>query len=241
MNYGGGGDFQTSGECWFLSEYVPASLSQNGPAIILDVGANEGDYALKAASAMAGARVLAFEPCAATFANLVDRVAGNAVETHQLAFSDHVGEATIYNYNFDGESASVLASLERRLPTQHGTIDVASTEQISVSTIDNFCRTNRILEIDLLKLDIEGHELKALAGAHEMLSKGRIRLIQFEFGPANLYSRTTFFDFWQMLSPRFDVFRLLPHGLQPIRLYEEQLEIYITTNYIARIKPQVAT
>jgi hypothetical protein len=65
------------------------------------------------------------------------------------------------------------------------------------------------------------------------MDEERIDVIQFEFGPANLYSRTNFFDFWETLSPRYDIFRLLPAGMEPIKFYEEQLEVYLTTNYVA--------
>ena len=45
---------------------------------------------------------------------------------------------------------------------------------------------------------------------------GAISMIQFEFGPANIYSRTYFYN--------------------PITYYGEHLEVFLTTNYFAARK-----
>jgi hypothetical protein len=59
---------------------------------------------------------------------------------------------------------------------------------------------------------VHGHELQALEGAAELLRAGRIRAIQFEFGGANVDSRTFFRDFWNLLYGRFgySLYQILP-------------------------------
>lgn len=235
MNYGGGGDVKISGEKWFLEIFFPQYIKEkNLTPVVFDVGANIGDYSRLVKDSVPNAKVYAFEPCAETFDQLKANLKNDSdINGIKLGFSDKSGTEIIYNYSFEGESANLLASLEKRLPTQHGKIEVASEEEIMLSTIDEFCKKNNINYITLLKFDIEGHELSALKGAKSIIEEERVDLIQFEFGPANLYSKTTFFDFWEMLSPKYNIFRLLPNGMQLMPLYEEQLEIYLTTNYIA--------
>jgi len=58
-------------------------------------------------------------------------------------------------------------------------------------------------------------------------------MIQFEFGPANIYSRTYFYDFWTLLAAEFDIYRVIPKGIVPIGYYGEHREIFLTTNYLA--------
>jgi hypothetical protein len=84
-------------------------------------------------------------------------------------------------------------------------------------------------------MDIEGHELFALKGASEAL-RTKIHLIQFEFGGANIDSRTYFIDFWRLLSPNFEIFRLTANGLISIKSYSEIYEIFLNTTYYAKRK-----
>jgi hypothetical protein len=104
-------------------------------------------------------------------------------------------------------------------------------------TLDEYCREKNISRIDFLKLDVEGHELKALAGAKEMLSAGKIDRIQFEFGGCDIDSRSFFQDFFYLLQNRYDIFRILKNGLRPIKKYEETEEIFLTTNFLAVKRP----
>jgi len=126
-----------------------------------------------------------------------------------------------------------LSSIDQRLPTQVLDVQTQHCEQVQVRTIDRFCETEKIQRIDFLKIDVEGHELSVLRGAERMLTSGAISMIQFEFGPANIYSRTYFYDFWSLLSGAYDIYRIVPKGLAPINYYGEHNEIFLTTNYLA--------
>ena len=77
--------------------------------------------------------------------------------------------------------------------------------RISAGALATFCATEGIEHIHFLKLDVEGHEVAVLRGAQGMLNRGAISMIQFEFGPANIYSRSYFYDFWSLLSDSYDL------------------------------------
>ena len=61
------------------------------------------------------------------------------------------------------------------------------TEVIEVSTGDQFCATNNIDEIDLLKIDTEGYEMPVLQGFSNMLKHSKINAVYCEvgFNPVN--------------------------------------------------------
>ena len=50
--------------------------------------------------------------------------------------------------------------------------------QVQKTTLDDFCKTHNIPNIDILKIDTEGHEREVLIGAKRSLSKTRYLLIE---------------------------------------------------------------
>jgi hypothetical protein len=50
-------------------------------------------------------------------------------------------------------------------------IVIAADKQRYDSIIDDFCKENKIQNIDLLKIDVEGYELNALLGTVETIKK----------------------------------------------------------------------
>lgn len=105
---------------------------------------------------------------------------------------------------------------------------------MDVITLDEFCSERGIDKIDLLKIDTEGNELSCLLGAKELLERGAIGAIHFEFNEMNAVSHATFKDFWDLLDG-YDFARLLPGGrLLPITKYSPlQCEIYAYQNIVA--------
>jgi hypothetical protein len=115
-------------------------------------------------------------------------------------------------------------------------VDLNHREEIQINTIDNFCEENNLTQIDFLKLDIEGNEYRALEGALKMLKGNKIKYIQFEFGGTDIDAKVFFRDFYTLLSPQYQIFRILKNGLYPISEYQEIDEVFVTTNYFAQLK-----
>jgi FkbM family methyltransferase len=91
---------------------------------------------------------------------------GVDVEMHMVAVSDTDGTASLYDAEQD---VFCGASLER---TSAGTSDRRAREVPTVR-LDTHCRGHGIESIDLLKLDIEGHEAAALSGMGAVLEHSR--------------------------------------------------------------------
>jgi hypothetical protein len=79
---------------------------------------------------------------------------------------------------YDRPGSGLSSLYQRRL--DHFGIALDKQETVIVDTIDGYCSRNDIDHIDLLKLDVEGHELAALLGASAMLSGGRIDFVSFD-------------------------------------------------------------
>ncbi len=229
MNYGRGGDFRTSGELHLL-HHIKANLKGAPKPVLFDVGANIGDYSIALADFFGpDSTVHAFEPSKDTFQKLKATIGTRSnVVANNCGLSDSEGTLKLYK-NTDRHT---LASVYQR-DLEHYDLKLDQVEEIQLSTVDAFCARNTIERLHFLKIDIEGHELSALKGAERMIREGRIDFIQFEFGGANVDSRTYFRDFFTLLKGNFRLYRIVRNGLQPIEHYTESYEQFNTINYLA--------
>ena len=131
-------------------------------------------------------------------------------------------------------AGSGLASLTRR-KLDHFGIDFSKNEEVLIDTVDHYCTENSIGHIHLLKIDIEGHELDALAGAKVMFANRAIDIVTFEFGGCNIDTRTFFQDFWYFFhDANYKLLRVTPSGyLHPLESYKEIHEQFRTINFVA--------
>lgn len=229
MNYGNGGDYKESGELHLLS-YVNEKLKNESSITVFDVGANVGHYA-EAASNSFGSRatIHSFEPSYTTFQSLIKNTTHlKNIVPNNFGLSGAEGTLLLYT-NIAG---SGLASVYHR-NLGHMGISMDQSEEIKLSTIDQYSNANNIDRIHFLKLDIEGHELNALKGATKLLSQKRIDFIQFEFGGTNIDSRTFFKDFYLLLHEDFRIYRVVKDGLVEVPNYTIRQEIFVSINYLA--------
>ena len=56
----------------------------------------------------------------------------------------------------------------------------SNAERVEAISLDQFCRDCLIDQVDLLKLDVQGHEHSALKGAELLIRAGRVRTIFME-------------------------------------------------------------
>ncbi|MCZ4407255.1 FkbM family methyltransferase [Cryomorphaceae bacterium 1068] len=231
MNFGSG-DYRTSGELELL-KVLRSRLSSQNDNVIFDVGSNVGSYALEIHNSFEGFehKIHCFEPAGRTFLALEKNLGqGSEYVLNNFGFSDKATISKLYSY----AGNSVLASLYERDLKAHN-YEVESTEDISLDTIDAYSFRHEISFIFFLKIDVEGNEYQVLNGASRMLSEKRIKVIQFEFGEANVDSRIYMRDFFELLS-NYEVFRVVLNGLVPLKSYNESLEIFKTANYVAFLK-----
>lgn len=133
---------------------------ESDPFVFLDVGANVGLYSLfvSAYAKQAGreAQIIAIEPGLSTCARLEANVVASGADVRiiRAAISDAPGTGHLGGGSDNRGEARLVA----------GGHDV---EAVVIDTLPRICRTQGLLHIDAMKLDIEGHDLKALTGFFE--------------------------------------------------------------------------
>jgi FkbM family methyltransferase len=145
--------------------------------MFFDVGAHTGSTSLKALEEFPEARIFAFEPHPTTFSHLTDATKNySAVDPVQFALGAETGKKVMHTY----EMATINSLIPNaRYPVRFG--KVSSPTTINCTTVDLFCAERKIRKIDVLKIDTEGFDLEVLKGAHEMLNRGAISFVYFEF------------------------------------------------------------
>ncbi len=228
MNFGGCGT-DDSGERQAIQN-MKNRLASQGKLTVFDVGANIGNYTLLFHEVLGDrAEIHAFEPSKKTYQSLSRNVGGIAgVLLYNHGFGNENAMLTLYSDHDDSGIASVY---NRNL--QHLNLQLSNTEEIEIKTVDSFCASNDIKHLHYLKIDVEGHELKVLEGAAQMLAADAIDYIQFEFGGTQIDSRTFFRDFFYLLKEKYVIHRIVKDGIVAINEYSEALEVFSLVNYLA--------
>lgn len=132
------------------------------PFVFLDVGANVGLYSLYVhklvKSAGKSARILAIEPGISTSRRLENNIAINNADIQiiRAAVSDVPGSGHLSGWDKNRGEARLMDQ----------TSDEGS-EPVVIDTLPRICRTQNLTHIDAMKVDIEGHDYKAMTAFFE--------------------------------------------------------------------------
>lgn len=179
-----------------------AMLTLRHKDVVIDVGANVGDFTECVLAYQPGAVVHAFEPLPEPFKVLAGKFPSDpAIHCRNLALGSErsVKSLNVSAYN----QASSFLSNGALLKTGVYGIDfsVTGTIDVPVDTLSNYVIEHRIERIKLLKLDVQGYELEVLKGAEPIL-----RLIDYVYTEAQfeeLYQRGPLFtDIFEFLCAR---------------------------------------
>lgn len=180
--------------------------------VFVDGGANMGLFSLIAAAAVGpSGRVLACEPAPETMALLRANVAENRFRTlqlHEVALSDHPHRARFTVFDV---ASSGLASFAPARPGGHVVEVAATTLDALTAALD--------APVAVVKLDIEGAEVKALRGAAALVARDApVFLIELE--PEHLARQgSSIADVRAALEPHgYAAYAITPDGgLRPLR------------------------
>jgi FkbM family methyltransferase len=175
-------------------------LTDLGINTVLDVGANVGDFAKLAREVFPAAAIYSFEPLPECFAQLRSSLPG---DTNFFPIETGIGrEDGVLDFyrSFHSPSSSFLKMEEFHKEAFPYTSEGQAPEalKINVRTLDGLLHDKDLEPNILLKIDVQGFELEALAGAPETLAKSKVVVIEMSF--ANLYEgQPLFHDVYQAM------------------------------------------
>jgi|SRR5581483_10601052 len=229
---GSGESVASSGEMAVISKLAATVHADGRSLCIFDVGANTGQFLRSACAALRAVRfqLHSFEPGFEAYRQL-SQTAGKYPNVILNNFGlGHEPSERALHYDAPG---SALASLSKRRLT-HFKTEMSLSEKVKIETLDDYCGAHEIGHIDLLKIDVEGHELEVLNGANRMFCSSSIGLVVFEFGGCNIDTRTFVQDFFYFFSGHnMRMARITPSGyFHELLSYREILEQFRTTNFL---------
>jgi FkbM family methyltransferase len=161
--------------------------------LVLDVGANHGQFARSLRNAGYEGRLVSFEPLSKAHAELMRVSRGDArwEVAPRAAVGDHEGETRI-NIAGNSLSSSVLDMLDSHRDAEPESAYVGS-EPVRLARLDTLALGYLHPEtVPFLKIDVQGYEDQVLSGATEVLARAQGLQLELSFVP--LYSGQRLFD-----------------------------------------------
>ena len=225
-------NIDSNGELRFVTEYIN-TLASGNKYIFFDIGANRGDYTdllirLSDKNHL-DYTVHMFEPVDYSFQSIKKNISlTNHIVLNKLGVSDKTESVDIF-YN---KAGSPLASLYERDVKEYNIV-LDQKEKINLVRLYDYINQHQIQHIHLLKIDVEGHEIAAFTGLSNYLDSDFIDVIQFEYGGANIDSKTYLKDFFRLLELKgFTLYKIQKSCLNKVS-YSTTLENFKHSNYIA--------
>ena len=160
--------------------YVLNNLKPNDTFI--DVGACIGDYSLFASSIITSGHIYAFEPFGKSVKMFEENIRLNNIKN-----------ITIYRGVASDKNGYEYLSIEEESEVNNIAHEKSAGNRVRIPsiTLDRYITVNDINRVAILKIDVEGSEMKVLKGAEESIQKGKIKRILIELNKNNQFFGTS--------------------------------------------------
>ena len=158
---------------------------------VLDIGANQGQFAQRARRLFPDAMIYSFEPIPRIFRELVKlRSRDSRFETINCALGERSGEIDFEENEFSG-SSSVLPLTEKALQAFPFTSKTKKI-RVAVQRLDDWAETRKLDAPMLVKLDVQGFEDRVIAGGIRTIKDSAVVISEVTFSP--MYEGQVLFD-----------------------------------------------
>ena len=195
---------------------------------IFDVGAHKGEFLQSIKKIKSFEKIYSFEPQRKIYEKLNLLRDENKIYCFNLALSNN---SAIKNLKINKKTSTSTFSEINDLSLWYkiksfivsGSINTSfvAEERVNVITLDEFSNTHKILNVDLLKIDTEGHEKEVLEGALSLIKEKKIKYILLEFHLSNMYKNYDIKDLENFLAN--SNFKLLKKYKFPFFSFEDRI------------------
>lgn len=157
---------------------ISESMPGFSPNVFFDIGANIGQSTIEFLEKYPEATIYAFEPVLSTYYKLEKNLSS-------------IKNCRLFNIGMSENHGVIKMLSDLHRPTRSKVIDgsepinpgkMQEIVDVEIDCIDRFCEANNIRQVDFLKIDAEGHDMKILLGGVKFLSQGRNKILMIEAG-----------------------------------------------------------
>ncbi|CAE8617826.1 unnamed protein product [Polarella glacialis] len=224
-------DCPVLGEIWDKLPCPPSSpqCTKN----FMDIGANIGACSLQMMARNDVAHTFAFEPNYANLFYLTRSILGNnmsqRVSLFPQALGDAPGQHRIYERPGNMGSTALDAS-------NYG--NGTASGEVAMVTLDSLMVAAGMPYVHLAKMDVEGYEMKVLAGASNVLSSGMVHAWKVELSPAflELHNSSALHLLNAFITNRYDLYHVA--GWEDRKANLELMSREVLRNYACEAHPR---
>ena len=181
----------------FYAKEMPQKVQR-----VMDVGANLGQTIDEYLKVNPSCEIIAFEPNPTLFTNLQKRYQGKSnVVLEPLGISNEIGTKTFYENIFHSTSSFEPLDQESEYLQKKAKVLGVTPDQIikasypvEITTLAHYINHRVMGDIDVLKIDTEGHELACLHGLFSEPLHHPIEFIQLEVHNDDMYLNSHSFE-----------------------------------------------
>lgn len=213
-------DHETNGEFEVLKRLSVFDLK-----ILFDVGANTGVWVKAAEHYNPNSKIHAFEPIPDLFGRLHENSKkSSSLFLQQVGLGSENTEVDFYYYpNGPLFNSMFNNNIEGK----------KEVRRCQIRRGDDYCLENGIKQIDLIKIDVEGAEHLVINGFSDMIMDSRIKVIQFEYGRNNIFSKFLLKDYYSFFEQAgYKLGKIYPNYVD-FTPYETNMENFIESNFLA--------
>lgn len=179
-------------EDWHQRELAKWRLLQTyQPAVVLDIGANTGQFAALVRELLPTTRIISFEPLRECYEALRQQSAALAPhEVLPFALGEADGAATIQHNEFSPSSSLLPIGVLHTEELPHTATMV--TEEIQLRRLDGLAESLALSDPLVIKIDVQGYTLPVLRGGQRTIRRARAVIAEVSVRP--LYQGEATFD-----------------------------------------------
>ena len=162
---------------------------------VVDIGSWHLGQSMEFSSVFKEAKIDAFEPVPESYElcvnrhNQLDEQKKNRIHVHNIALSNEPGDVPFYvvgkgiHPNIDEGFSSMFKFNSELNVNGNGEHSLQKAITVKADTLDNWCKTNNVKEVDILWMDAQGSELLVLQGAKKILKNTKIIMTEVGLKP----------------------------------------------------------
>lgn len=222
-------EMDLNGEVFLINKIISTFSNKGGGDVIFDIGANKGlwcDELLKVSKNLHHVHLFDANKNLVNFLKSKYSEHSNINIEHAVFFSEIEKNLNFFidQNNQNSGSNSIY---------KHYYLEKSIEVNLTSKTVDHYCEKNKIEDILLMKIDVEGAEIDILNGAKNMFLNQRIQFTQIEYNQTWIKSGKSLSDLFKLCEKSsLQIYRVCKNFLIPIPFYHYTLDDFNLQNLL---------